>query len=96
MERYGRDFCDHVFLGEAHFSSSNTITVRPREGEHGGGERVLTFKKAMIATGASAFVPPIPGLRDAPHLTNANFFNLTHLPPRLLGDYFSLDKPHYF
>ena len=79
VERYGRDFCDHVFLGDAHFSSEDTVTV---QGKHG--ERVLRFRKAMIATGASAFVPPIPGLVEAPHLTNANFYNLTALPPRML------------
>merc|ERR1719335_395527 len=28
-------------------------------------------------------VPPIPGLKDAPYLTNATLFNLTILPPRL-------------
>eukprot|EP00041_Stephanoeca_diplocostata_P035103 m.1226405 g.1226405 ORF g.1226405 m.1226405 type:complete len:376 (+) comp24637_c0_seq8:1000-2127(+) len=38
----------------------------------------------MIATGASAMIPPIPGFTDVPHLTNNNFFNLTALPPRLI------------
>merc|ERR1719221_1565137 len=28
-------------------------------------------------------VPPIPGLKEAPYHTNATFFNLTMLPPRL-------------
>lgn len=39
----------------------------------------------MIATGASAFVPPIPGLKDIELLTNNNFFNLTDLPPSLIS-----------
>jgi len=33
---------------------------------------------------ASAAIPPIPGLRDVPHLTNSNFFNLTALPKRMV------------
>jgi len=38
----------------------------------------------MIATGASAAIPPIPGLVAAPHLTNNNIFNMTELPPRMI------------
>lgn len=37
----------------------------------------------MVATGASAAVPPVPGLKDTPHLTNSNFWNLEELPPRM-------------
>ena len=36
-----------------------------------------------MATGASAAVPPVPGLKDTPHLTNSNFWNLEELPPRM-------------
>lgn len=41
------------------------------------------FGQAMVATGASAAVPPVPGLKDMPHLTNSNFWNLEALPPRM-------------
>ena len=34
----------------------------------------------QIATGASAAVVPVPGLKDVEHLTNGNFFNLEDLP----------------
>ena len=44
----------------------------------------IRFTKAMVATGASAAVPPIPGLRAVPHLTNNDFFNLEELPPRMV------------
>ena len=35
-----------------------------------GSVRMLQYRKAMIATGASAAIPPVPGLREVPHLTN--------------------------
>lgn len=37
----------------------------------------------MVATGASAAIPPVPGLKDIPHLTNSNIWNLEELPPRM-------------
>ena len=46
------------------------------------GTQTVRFDKCMIATGASAAVVPVPGLRETPHLTNGNFFNLEELPPR--------------
>lgn len=44
---------------------------------------VRILSQAMVATGASAAVPPVPGLKDTPHLTNSNFWNLEELPPRM-------------
>ena len=38
----------------------------------------------MIATGARAAQPPIPGLAEAGFLTNETIFNLTELPQRLV------------
>jgi len=74
VERYCRDFCEDVFMGEAQFTGPNTVTVEGLE---------VNFDYAMIATGASAAVPPVPGLRTVPHLTNNDFFNLEEMPPRL-------------
>lgn len=37
----------------------------------------------MVATGASAAIIPIKGLKETPHLTNSNFWNLEDLPPRM-------------
>lgn len=45
----------------------------------------LNFKAAVVATGGSAALPPIPGLAEAPYLTNASVFNLTELPKRLVS-----------
>lgn len=63
-----------VFLGDAKFTSPDTITV---------GEQTLRFRRAIIATGARASLPPIPGLAEANPLTNETLFSLTERPPRL-------------
>lgn len=47
--------------------------------------KTLKFKTAVVATGGSAALPPIPGLKDAPYLTNSSVFNLTALPRRLVS-----------
>jgi pyruvate/2-oxoglutarate dehydrogenase complex dihydrolipoamide dehydrogenase (E3) component len=63
-----------VFLGQGMFTGSDTLQV---------GDRTLRFKKAVIATGARASAPPIPGLDGVPYLTNESLFSLTELPRRL-------------
>ncbi len=64
-----------VFQGRGKFTSPNTILVNGKE---------LKFKKAIIATGGRAWVPNIKGLKDAPYTTNAELFNLTELPKRMV------------
>lgn len=64
-----------VFLGAARFISNDAVDV---DGV------TLRFRKAVIATGARAAIPAIPGLADAGYLTNETVFNLTELPRRLL------------
>jgi len=63
-----------VFLGKAHFCGPDTVEVK--------GKR-LRFKKAVIATGARATPPSIPGLAEAGYLTNETVFSLTERPIRL-------------
>jgi pyruvate/2-oxoglutarate dehydrogenase complex dihydrolipoamide dehydrogenase (E3) component len=63
-----------VFLGAGKFAGPDTIEV---------GGQTLRFTKAVIATGARAAAPPIPGLKDVPYLTNETLFSLTELPKRL-------------
>ena len=70
-----RDLGVDVFLGEASFSGSDTVSV---------GGQTLRFKKAVIASGARAFVPPLPGLEETGYLTNETVFNLTERPRRML------------
>lgn len=63
-----------VFLGEARFTGGNSIEVAGK---------TLPFKKAVIATGARAYHPPIPGLAETGFLTNETVFSLTRLPQSL-------------
>jgi len=63
-----------VFLGEGQFVDSQTIAVNGQK---------LRFKKAVIATGARATRPDIPGLAEAGYLTNETVFSLTECPKRL-------------
>lgn len=63
-----------VYLGAGRFTSAETIQV---------GDRTLPFRRAVIATGARATRPSIPGLEDVGYLTNESVFNLTELPQRL-------------
>ena len=64
-----------VFLGDGKFVDQQTIEVDGQK---------LTFKKAVIATGARAFEPPIPGLKEAGFYTNENIFSLTQCPERMV------------
>lgn len=69
-----RDLGIDVFLGQGTFTGPDAIEV---------GDRTLRFKKAVVATGARASAPPIPGLDDVNYLTNETVFSLTELPQRL-------------
>lgn len=74
VRRLAADGVD-VFFGNVQFTGADSLTVN--------GIR-LHFDKAIIATGARPQVLSVPGLREAGYLTNANVFNLTELPRRLL------------
>ena len=71
--RHYRELGVDVFLGKGEFTGPDTVEVE--------GQR-LRFAKAVIATGARAAAPPIPGLEEAPYLTNETIFSLTELPRR--------------
>jgi pyruvate/2-oxoglutarate dehydrogenase complex dihydrolipoamide dehydrogenase (E3) component/uncharacterized membrane protein YdjX (TVP38/TMEM64 family) len=64
-----------VYLGTARFTGPGTVAVDGR---------TLEFSRAVIATGARAAAPPVPGLEETGYLTNETLFWLTALPPRLL------------
>ena len=70
-----RDLGIDVFLGQGQFVAPDTVEV--------GGKR-LRFRRAVIATGARAAEPAIPGLAAAGFRTNETIFNLTELPKRLV------------
>ncbi|MEG4199039.1 mercuric reductase [Microcoleus sp. Pol12A5] len=73
-ERYQYKLGVDVFLGSGRFTSNNTVEVAGQ---------TLRFKKAVIATGARALQPQIPGLQESGYLTNETVFNLTEKPQRL-------------
>lgn len=64
-----------VFFGQACFRGNDSVEVCGA---------ILRFRKAMIATGAHARVPDIPGLAAAGYLTNHDAFEITELPRKLL------------
>lgn len=63
-----------VFLGEGSFIDGGSVRV---------GGASLRFRKAVIAAGARAAAPNLPGLAESGYLTNETIFNLTELPRRL-------------
>lgn len=69
-DEYGVD----IFLGEGRFAGPETVAV---------GDARLRFQRAVIATGARAVVPAVPGLAEAGFFTNETIFNLTEQPRRL-------------
>jgi pyruvate/2-oxoglutarate dehydrogenase complex dihydrolipoamide dehydrogenase (E3) component len=64
-----------VFLGEGAFAAPDALSV---------GGATLRFKRAVIATGARAVLPPVPGLAEAMPLTNETVFDLMELPAELI------------
>jgi len=63
-----------VFLGDGRFTGRDRVEVAGA---------TLRFARAVIATGARASAPPIPGLEEAGYLTNETVFSLTERPARL-------------
>ena len=49
-----------------------------------GGEQVLSTRCIVIATGASPFVPPLPGLDEVGYRTSDTLWSLRELPARLV------------
>ena len=74
IERYKKLNVD-CFTGEAEIISPWKIKVNGK---------VLTTAHITIATGASPFIPPIPGIDRADFITSETLWNLESLPQRLL------------
>ena len=68
-----------VFFGQGSFANDRSVEVQSRDGS----KSILKYKKAVIATGARASAPPIPGLDSVEYLTNENLFSITELPESL-------------
>lgn len=69
-----------VLQGHAVMKSHWHVNVTLKDGT----QQTLSTRNIVIATGASPFVPPIPGLKDAGYLTSDTVWNLTTLPPRMI------------
>ena len=65
----------NVIKAAAQFVSRDEIVA--------GGKRIKA-RRFVIATGSSAFVPPIPGINEVPYLTNETIFSLTEKPEHLI------------
>jgi len=74
VERYTGLGVD-VIKGEGKITSPWTVEVNGQ---------TLTTRNIIVATGASPFVPPIPGLSDIEHRTSDNLWELKELPKRLV------------
>lgn len=68
-----------VLRGTARFQDGRTLSVELAEG----GERIVTFDRCLVATGASPAVPPIPGLKDTPYWTSTEALVSDAIPNRL-------------
>jgi pyruvate/2-oxoglutarate dehydrogenase complex dihydrolipoamide dehydrogenase (E3) component/uncharacterized membrane protein YdjX (TVP38/TMEM64 family) len=79
VERYTGLGVD-VLQGHARITSPWTVAVTLADGT----TQTLSTKNIVIATGASPFVPPIPGLREAGFLTSDTVWGLTECPRRLV------------
>ncbi|MDE2155751.1 MAG: mercury(II) reductase [Xanthomonadaceae bacterium] len=68
-----------VLRGEARFMGPHRLAVRLNDG----GEREVAFDRCLIATGAEAAIPPIPGLQDTPYWTSTEALVSDAIPARL-------------
>jgi pyruvate/2-oxoglutarate dehydrogenase complex dihydrolipoamide dehydrogenase (E3) component len=73
-ERF-RGFGVDVLFGNASFVNSTTVAI---------GDRRITARRFVIATGSDAAVPQIPGLIGIPYRTNEDIFDLAELPGHLV------------
>jgi len=68
-----------VVTGEARFTDDHSVRIRKQDGA----SRIVSARYIFICTGASAFVPPIPGIDEVPYLTNETLFEISSLPEKL-------------
>ncbi len=70
----------NLLRGDARFKDARTLAVKLTQG----GERAVAFDRALIATGASPAVPPIPGLEDTPFWTSTQALVAEDIPEHLV------------
>jgi mercuric reductase len=62
----------------------DTSRLRVASGNDEGDDQIITFDRALIATGASPVIPDIPGLADSPFWTSTEALFATETPQRLI------------
>lgn len=68
-----------VLRGQARFKDDRSLSVRLNDGD----DRDVVFDRCLIATGASAAIPQIPGLKDTPYWTSTEALASETIPSRL-------------
>lgn len=63
-----------VLREPARFTGAGTVLV---------GDTEIRARRFVVATGSTAFIPPVPGLDDVPYLTNETLFELREVPAHL-------------
>lgn len=85
-----------VFIrGFAKFVDGESIEIQHPDGS----EELIGFRSAIIATGSTIAVPPVPGLADVPFLTSDDTLDLEELPESLIvlgAGPVALEMAHYF
>jgi len=76
--------------GHALFTGPDTIVVNGQK---------IKADRILIATGATSYIPPVPGLEESGYLTNVSAFELTELPKSMIvlgGRYIALECAQMF
>ena len=70
----------NLLKGKARFRDARTLVIVTPDGT----EKTLTPDRILIATGAAAAVPPIPGLKDTPYWTSTEALVAERIPAHLI------------
>lgn len=70
----------NLLRGMARFQDAHTLIVEKSDGS----EKIVRADRILIATGASAAIPDIPGLADTPFWTSTEALVASEIPRRLL------------
>lgn len=79
-----------VVQGRAELTAPDTVSVNGK---------TIKADRILIATGASAYIPPVPGLKESGYLTNISAFELNELPKSMIvlgGRYIALECAQMF
>ena len=67
-----------LIKGEARFIDARTLAVKTARDE-----TRIAFDRALVATGASPVIPPVPGLKETPYWTSEEALASREIPQRL-------------